>query len=255
HVEGPFLNPEKKGAHNPQHLRLPSVETVTNWSREEGIALVTLAPELPGALAVIEKLIEQGVVVSAGHSVATYIEAQTGFKTGIRYGTHLFNAMPPLGHREPGLSGALLTDSALTVGLIPDGIHVHPSIVKLVWAAKGATRLTLVSDAMAALGMPPGRYQISDQLVTVTKEDSRLSDGTLAGSILSLDQALRNLITFTNSSLREALPTITKTPAALLNLSKRKGQTFPGFSADLLLLDNNLQVVTTVVAGNVVYSQ
>lgn len=252
HVEGPFLNPAKKGAHNPAHLRPPNLEAAANWSPEQGVLLFTLAPELPGALEVVKTLVARGVVVSAGHSLATYAQAQAAFEAGVTYGTHLFNAMPTLNHREPGLPGALLTNPALTVGLIPDGIHVHPAVIKLIWAAKGGARLTLVTDAMAALGMSPGRYQIGDQAVIVTETDARLEDGTLAGSTISLDAALRNLIEFTGCALADALPTVTTTPAALLGLPDR-GQIAPGFMADLVLLSPELRVEKTIVGGQVVY--
>lgn len=255
HLEGPFLNPAKKGAHNPVYLQPPALEAIAGWKPEQGVRLVTLAPELPGALALAQALTEQGVVVSAGHSMATYAEAEAGFKAGIRYGTHLFNAMPALGHREPGLAGALLAHPALVVGLIPDGIHVHPAIVALIWAAAGSQRLNLVSDAMAALGMPPGQYTIGDQVVIVTEIDARLADGTLAGSILPLDAALRNLMAFTGCSLEEALPTLTTTPARLLGLGPQLGQIAPGFMADLVLLNPDLTVAMTLVRGELVYSQ
>ena len=137
HIEGPFLNPAKKGAHNPDYLRLPDWTQCGIGRPDSGVRLVTLAPELPGALEVIEALSGRGVLVSAGHSMATYDEAMAGFDAGIRYGTHLFNAMPSLLHRDPGLPGALLTDERPTVGLIADGIHTHPAIVKLVWQALG----------------------------------------------------------------------------------------------------------------------
>jgi N-acetylglucosamine-6-phosphate deacetylase len=254
HLEGPFLNPAKKGAHNPVHLRPPSLEAIAGWSPERGVRLVTLAPELPGALALVQALAARGVVVSAGHSMATYAEARAGFEAGIRYGTHLFNAMPALGHREPGLAGALLAQPELTVGLIPDGIHVHPAIVALIWVATGSGRLNLVSDAMAALGMPPGDYNIGDQQVIVT-ETARLPDGTLAGSILPPDAALRNLMAFTGCSLETALTTLTTTPARLLGLDHQLGQIASGFTADLVLLNPDLTVAMTIVQGELVYSQ
>lgn len=254
HVEGPFLNPLKKGAHNANHLCLPNLEAVASWSPEQGVSLVTLAPELPGALAVIAALAERGVVVGAGHSMATYAQAQAAIEAGITYGTHLFNTMPPLQHREPGLPGALLTNPALSVGLIPDGVHVHPAVIELIWAIKGGKRLNLVTDAMAALGMPPGCYHLGDQTVIVTENEARLVDGTLAGSIVSMDAALRNLITFTGCSLAEALPTVTTIPASLLGLSDQRGQIAAGLLADVILLTPDLQVVTTIVEGQVVYS-
>jgi N-acetylglucosamine-6-phosphate deacetylase len=253
HVEGPFLNPEKKGAHNPGHLRPPDPAEIDGWSLEQGVRLVTLAPELPGALELVTTLTQRGVVVSAGHSNATYAEAQAGLDAGIRYGTHLFNAMPTLHHREPGLVGALLTDPRPTVGLIADGIHTHPAIVCLAWQVLGSTRLNLVTDAIAALGMPPGRHVLGDFRVTVDESGARLDDGTLAGSVLSLDQALRNLITFSGCSLAEALPTVTTTPAKLLGLADQSGQLTAGFAADLVLLSPELEVVMTVVQGQIAY--
>ena len=214
HVEGPFLNPAKRGAHNPKYLRPPSVEEVAHWSPESGVRLVTLAPELLGAMDVIGALTKRGVVVSAGHSMATYEQARTSVMAGISYATHLFNAMPELHHRKPGLIGALLSDERVTIGLIADGVHVHPSLVKLIWHMTGSNRLNLVTDGMAALGMPPGDYGLGDYKVTVTGEKATLSNGTLAGSILSMDQALRNLLNYTGCSQAEAVRTITTTPAS-----------------------------------------
>ncbi|MCB0198411.1 MAG: amidohydrolase family protein, partial [Anaerolineae bacterium] len=173
-------------------------------------------------------------LVSAGHSLATFDEALAGMRAGVGYGTHLFNAMPSLSHREPGLVGALLNDSHSVVGLIPDGIHVHPAMIKLAWAAKGSAGINLVSDAMAALGMPPGRYQLNDFEVQVSETDARLADGTLAGSILPLDEAVRNLIEYTGCALSEALATVTTTPAALLGLAEQRGRIAPNLLADLV---------------------
>jgi N-acetylglucosamine-6-phosphate deacetylase len=253
HLEGPFLNPDKKGAHNPAYLRLPDPGVITDWSPEQGVRLVTLAPELPGALEIVAALVTRGVVVSAGHSLASYAQARAAFKAGVTYGTHLFNTMPPLRHREPGLIGALLEEPRARVGLIPDGIHVHPAVVSLVWKATGPERLTLVSDAIAAMGMPPGRYQIGNLQVVVDETTSRLVDGTLAGSILTLDAALRNLITFTGCTLEAALATITTTPAALLGLSHRRGRLVPGLAADMALLTLDLRVSKTIIRGRVIY--
>jgi N-acetylglucosamine-6-phosphate deacetylase len=250
HLEGPFLNPAKRGAHNPAHLRLPAVNAIADWSVENGVRLVTLAPELPGALEVIRALRERGVVVSAGHSMATYDQARAGFEAGIAYGTHLFNAMPPLEHRAPSLAGALLTDPRAIVGLIPDGIHLHPAVVKLAWQSKGVAGVSVVTDAMAALGMPPGAYELGDFAVTVDGASARLSDGRLAGSLLSLDQGVRNLIAFTGCEVGDALSTVTTTPAKLLGLTDR-GQVAPGLVADLILLTPDLQVVKTIVDGQI----
>ena len=255
HIEGPFLNPHKKGAHNPDYLQPPDPEMVANWSPENGVRLVTLAPEMPGALDLIHNLVAHGVLVSAGHSVANYEQAQRGFAAGVRYGTHLFNAMPPIGHREPGLIGALFDNELLTVGLIADGIHVHPAVVRLAWGILGGGRLNLVSDAMTALGMPPGSYTVGDFTVFVDDSTARLADGTLAGSILSIDQALRNLIQFTGCTLTEALGTITTTPATLLGVSVQRGHLALGHVADIVVLTPELEVEMTIVGGQISYSK
>jgi N-acetylglucosamine-6-phosphate deacetylase len=254
HVEGPFLSPAKKGAHNPKYLRPPDLGTVADWSPATGIRLVTMAPELPGALEVIAALSARGVLVSTGHSNATWAEAVAGFDAGARYGTHLFNAMSSFGHRDPGLPGALLTDPRPTVGFIADGVHTHRSVIKLAWQMLGARRMNLVTDAMAALGMPPGKHLLADFEVTVDATSARLADGTLAGSILSLDQAVRSLISVTGCTLAEALATVTTTPARAIGVGGERGRIAPGHVADLVLLSADLQVSATIAEGEVVYT-
>lgn len=253
HVEGPFLNPERKGAHRLEYLRSPDRADYASLSPESGVRLVTLAPELAGAAAVITDLIQRGIVVSAGHSLATFEQAQAAFRLGIGYATHLFNAMSPLMQFDPGLPGAILVEPGLRFGLIPDGIHVHPALVDLVWKLTGPGRLTIVSDAMAALGMRPGNYQLGDLDVVVDETSARLPNGVLAGSILSHPQALRNLLTFTNCTLEEALTCLTTTPASVLRLGDTLGQIAPGFRADLVLMTAQFEVVSTWVGGKAVF--
>jgi N-acetylglucosamine-6-phosphate deacetylase len=253
HVEGPFLNPAKKGAHNPKYLRLPDLASVANWSPATGIRLVTMAPELPGALKVISELSSRDVLVSTGHSNATYAEAVAGFDAGARYGTHLFNAMSALGHRDPGLPGALLTDPRPTVGFIADGVHTHRSVIQLAWRLLGPRRMNLVTDAMAALGMPAGRHLLGDFEVVVDATSARLADGTLAGSILSLDQALRNVVEITGCSLTDALTAMTTTPACAIHVDHERGRILTGYIADLVLLSPDLRIKTTIAEGQIVY--
>ncbi len=252
HLEGPFLNPQKKGAHNPRYIQHPAAEKIPNWSRKNGVWLVTLAPEMEGAPAVIETLTKQGVVVSAGHTQAAYEQAQAAFAQGIACGTHLYNAMPPLYHRDPGLPGALLTTPGVYFGLIADGIHCHKSMLQLAWNAKSRDGLILTTDAMAAMGMPPGKYLLGDFETIVDEVSARLPDGTLAGSILTTDAALQNMMTWLGLSIDEAIPSLTSTPARMLGLP-RKGILAPGADADLLLLSPQGRLVKTFVGGELLF--
>jgi N-acetylglucosamine-6-phosphate deacetylase len=236
HLEGPFLNPGKKGAHNPAYLRRPAAADLNGWSPAEGVRLVTLAPELPWARQAIAELARRGV-----------------FDAGARYATHLFNAMPTLHHREPGLVAAALADPRVTVGLVADGLHVHPALVGLLWRWLGPQRLNLVTDAMAALGMGPGDYVLGDYAVRVEDDAARLADGTLAGCVLSLDAMLRAFLSYSGATAAEALPTVTTTPARLLGLGDWLGRVAPGCAADLVLLSPDLRVVETFVDGESVY--
>jgi N-acetylglucosamine-6-phosphate deacetylase len=254
HFEGPFLNVARRGAHEASQLRAPDGGLTAQWSPQDGVRVVTLAPELPGALDVARELVRRGVVVSAGHSLATAEEARRGFDAGIRYATHLFNAMPPLDHRAPGLAGAALADPRVTVGLIVDGHHVDPLVVSLAWRLLGASRLNVVSDGIAALGMEPGAYRLGDATMLVDDDRAgRLPDGRLAGGATGLDEAVRNLVTFTGATSADALATVTSTPASLLGLEDR-GRIAVGMRADIVLLTPGLRVVATIVGGDLVHA-
>lgn len=219
HVEGPFIAPSRAGAHDPASLRAPDARIVTDWAPGSGIRMVTLAPELPAALEVAAALVSHGVVVSAGHSAATYEQAAAGFDAGIRSVTHLFNAMAPLDHREPGLAGAALADERVTICLIPDGLHVHPAMVGIVRRTVGADRLAVVSDTIAALGMAPGQYRLANRDVAYDGASARLAGGGLAGSVIALDAAVRNLAAFAGVALADAALAATAVPARLLGLA------------------------------------
>jgi len=251
HFEGPFISPQASGAHEKSLLRLPTDadDDVRSWSREAGVMLVTLAPELAGALDLTHELVSRGVVVSSGHTAATFDQGQAGIEAGARYATHLFNAMPSLGHREPGLIGAVIADPRVTLGLIPDGIHVHPSVVGLVAAGIGLSRLSIVTDATAGLGMPPGRYSLGGRDVEVDSTSVRIVDeGTRAGSALTADQAIRSLVAVTGWAPSEAARTMTSVPAELLGLEDR-GEIRVGARADFTLLTRDLQVAATYIGG------
>lgn len=251
HLEGPFLSPEKRGAHPEGLLRSPTLAAIEGWRRDRGVALVTLAPDVPGALEVIEALVARGVVVSLGHTPATASRASAAVDAGASWVTHLFNAMAPMHHREPGLVGVALADERVRVGLIPDGIHVHPLVVAMAQRALGP-RLTIVTDAVAALGMPPGRQTLGRSEVTVDDDGVRLADGTLAGSNLAMDQGVRNLAAFSACPPEAALHAASTAPAAVL-ADPVRGTLAPGARADLVLLDGDLHLVATIVAGVVVH--
>jgi N-acetylglucosamine-6-phosphate deacetylase len=240
HLEGPFLAPSARGAHRREHLRAPSAAEAAAWSPEAGVALVTLAPELPGALELVAELAGRGVIVSLGHTTATLAEARGGVAAGATWVTHLFNAMAPLHHREPGLVGLALGDERLRVGLIADGVHVAPEVVALAQRLLGP-RLTLVTDAVAAMGEPG-----------TDGERIRTADGALAGSALSLDQAVRNLVAFSGCSSAEALAAASVAPAAVLGDAGR-GTLEPGARADVVLLTPDLEVVATWVGGELAH--
>jgi N-acetylglucosamine-6-phosphate deacetylase len=253
HVEGPFIAADRIGAHDPAHRRDPDPAFVEGWSPATGVRLVTLAPELPGALELIAVLVARGIVVSIGHTAATAAEARAGFDAGARFVTHLFNAMPGLDHREPGPVGAALADSRVTVGLIPDGLHVDPLVVDVAWRRAGPGRLAVVTDAIAALGMSPGSYPLGTMDVVVDATSARLADGRLAGSVISLDAAIRNLRAYTGASVADAVGAGTSTPARLLGLAGERGVLREGAAGDVVLLTPELEVVATVIRGRVVH--
>jgi N-acetylglucosamine-6-phosphate deacetylase len=241
HFEGPMLNQRRAGAHPASRLCEPSLSLVERWSRHDGVILVTLAPELTGALEVVRALVARGVVVAAGHTDAATDEVLAGLDAGVTHFTHLFNAMRPLHHRDPGPVGVALTAPGVTAGLIADGVHLHPRTAILAWAAMGR-RLNLVSDAVAALGQPGGAGPAG-----VTNER-----GQLAGADVALDQGVRNLVAWTGCSTGDAVATVTSTPADLLGRTD-KGRLVEGAHGDLVLLTPDLDVVATVIAGVVAH--
>jgi N-acetylglucosamine-6-phosphate deacetylase len=249
HVEGPFLNPVYRGAHDQRNLEPPTPDRVDRVL-EQPPRMFTLAPELEGGLEAVRRLAGAGVLVSAGHSGATYDEGQAAFEAGVRFATHLFNAMPPLHHRAPGLVGAVLDDPRVTAGIIADGVHVHPSVVALAGCAKGARGLALTTDQVAAAGAPPGRYRFAGRDVTREGDTVRLDDGTLAGSAGTMDLLLRRAVG--RFGLHRALAMASGTPARVLGLPNR-GRVAVGCDADLVVLGPDLRVRRTIVAGRTVY--
>jgi N-acetylglucosamine-6-phosphate deacetylase len=211
--------------------------------------IITLAPEVEGALPLLKYARRRGLRVSIGHSDATLEEAERAVDAGATHATHVFNAMRPFSHRDPGIIGAVLTDDRVLAELICDGIHVHPRAVQLLARAKGLDRLLLISDGGPGTGMPDGNYRICEFDVAIVDGVCRDQQGNLAGSTVTLDAELRNLMKYTGHSYAEVLPCATSNPARLLDLEKRKGVIAPGADADLVALDAEYRVVQTYVAG------
>lgn len=236
HLEGPLLSPARRGAHPARHLELPSTCDTGGWTRAAGVAMVTIAPELDGALELIARMAADGVVVAVGHTDASADQVAAARSAGATHVTHLYNAMRPFGHRDPGPIGAVLADDALTAGLIVDGLHVDPVAVRAAWRALGPDRLVLVTDAVAARGD------------TEHPDGVRTADGVLAGSTVTLDAALRNLLRWTDASVVDAVRTVTHTPATVLG-DERRGVIEVGRRADLTVLDDRLRVAEVVIGG------
>lgn len=253
HLEGPFLSPKRKGAHQLRYIEAASDDLFDSWLDEPSIRLVTLAPERVGGLQRIRTLVERGIITSVGHTDATYDELIAGLDAGATKSTHLFNAMSVMHHRQPGAMIATLVDDRVTAGLIPDGVHSHPATVRLALKAKGIDRIVIVSDMMSACGFGPGTYGIGGQAVTVDESSARLADGTLAGSILTMDQAMRNLVDWTEVTIAEALHMATAVPANVLGDPSR-GRLVAGARADLSLWDADFDVAGTFVQGREVYT-
>lgn len=258
HVEGPFINPKMKGAQDERYVRPGTVAEVERWlaeGRPEDRWHVTLAPEIEGHLEVIRHLAGRGVVVSAGHTDCTYAQLQAAAGAGLRHVTHLYNAMRGLHHREPGTVGGALTLPGVTVEVIADGVHSHPATLTLAVRTRGPQELLLITDAMRATGMPDGTYMLGDLPARVENGRAMLANGTLAGSVLTMDAAVRNMVRFAGVSLPEAVAMASCNPARLHGLGARKGTLAAGMDADLVLLDQDLHVLTTIVGGQIQYDR
>ncbi len=264
HLEGPFLSRERPGAMDPSLFLDPDAEVLQRLLEAGGgrVRLMTLAPELPGALELIGELGRAGVVASIGHTDATFAQAQAGVQAGAEAATHVFNAMRPLHHREPGVLGAVLDLPEVSCELICDGVHVDPVAMRLVYRAKGPTGVRLVTDAMSAAGMPDGDYRLGDREVTVREGRATLADaasatgggtvtgeGSIAGSTLTMEAAVQNAVRLLGVSVEDAVSMASTNSARLLGLSDRKGAIAVGMDADLVVLDDGLRVRGTLVGG------
>ncbi|MCJ7840618.1 N-acetylglucosamine-6-phosphate deacetylase [Lederbergia sp. NSJ-179] len=247
HLEGPFINEKKKGAQDPQYMGPANIDTFLKWHEASGnqIKLVTYAPELEGARKFEQVMIDRGIVPSVGHSDAVRKEL---LESAASHATHLYNGMRGLHHREAGVAGHALITEGLQVEIIADGIHIHPDMIKLAYLVKGAEGISLITDAMMAKGMENGEYELGGQKVIVVDGEARLENGSLAGSVLTLDQAFRNIMEFTGCSITEAVQMTSSNQAREFKLTQ-KGYLKPGKDADFVIMSPQLEVENTYRLG------
>jgi N-acetylglucosamine-6-phosphate deacetylase len=255
HLEGPFLNPTKRGSHHREYLLPPDPAALRHlFTAGAGtVRVVTLAPELPGGMELLRGVVAHGAIAAVGHTEASHEQARTAFAAGARLATHLFNAMAPFHHRHPGPAGAALADDTVTCELINDGVHVHEDVVRFAVAAAGPDRVALVTDATPAAGMSSGEYRLGPVPVFAQGSTVRLADGTLAGSTLTMDKAVRHAVRCVGLSPVDTAIAAATTPARLLGMGDRTGSLHPGLDADLVVLDDALRVRAVLVAGAVVH--
>jgi N-acetylglucosamine-6-phosphate deacetylase len=257
HLEGPFISAEKRGMIQPDCLGAPGLAMLKDIYDRVGddLAMMTIAPELPGNLDIIGDLVDNGVVASLGHTHGTYEETVAGFDAGISHVTHLFNAMPGLHHRLPGPLAAIFERPDVTAQVIVDGAHIHPSIIRLALSCLGPKRFVTITDGIQAMGLPDGSYVYNGVDYEAREGTARYHDGTLIGTALGLNQMAGRLMEFTGCSLPVAIGTVCGNPARVLGLADRKGAVRAGFDADLVLLEEDLSVFATIVGGEVVYER
>ncbi len=252
HAEGPFINPSKKGAQAVEYIRPADAPFLIENS--DVIRIVTIAPEMPGALDCIREVTEKtNILVSMGHTAANYETAKAGIEAGVRHATHLFNAMTPLNHRDPGVVGASLADDRVSTELIADTFHISPDLFGLVAKVKG-DNLILITDCTRAGGLADGEYTLGGQPIFVKGIECRLADGTIAGSVLKLNNAVRNMREHTNLPLEQIVRMASINAAKCIGLDKTKGSLEAGKDADIILADENFAVSETIIAGETVWA-
>ncbi|OGO32846.1 MAG: N-acetylglucosamine-6-phosphate deacetylase [Chloroflexi bacterium RBG_16_54_18] len=253
HIEGPYLDVKYRGAQPERFLRDPDQEEYESWFESGIVRLVTVAPELSGAIEMIDRGRKKGVEFAVGHSAASYQQVITAADHGLRHATHTFNGMPGLHHRVPGPVGAVLSDGRIFAQLIADGAHLHSAVVRLAVATKGIHRSVLITDAVRAAGLPDGEFDLAGDKIIVQGGVSRTLASGLAGGTATLEACLRNAMQFAGLTFPEALTMATATPAASLGLDGIKGVLAPGADADVILLDQDLRVRKTILAGQLIF--
>lgn len=250
HMEGPYLSEKRRGVHPPEYLVEPALDAYRQFAQAARgrLAIMTIAPELANADEVIEEMVRTGVQPSMGHTDATFDIADRAARLGVRQATHMFNAMRPFGHRDPGVIGKVLDDPAIAAELIADGIHVDPQTIRVLYRCKGKDGIVLISDGISATGMPDGNYRVGILNVEV-KDGACRYEGRLAGSVLTLDQAIRNMHRLAGVPLEEAIQMATLNTARLMGLENRKGSIRKGADADLVIWDGDLRIKQVYARG------
>jgi len=254
HLEGPFISLNKKGMIQPDCICEPSLQVLDDIQTisKGALKMMTIAPELKGSLEIIKKIRGRGIIASFAHSSAAYEETLEGIKAGITHVTHLYNAMMPIHHRAPGPLPAIFENKKLTAQIITDGVHVHPRVLNFAWDILGARRCISITDGMQAIGLPEGKYVYNGIEYESKNGAARYHDGTLIGTALGQNQLLARLMKFTGCTLEQAIKTATENPAKLLGIYNRKGSITPGKDADIVILNKDLSVFSTIVSGAVV---
>lgn len=257
HLEGPFIAGNKKGMIQPGCICEPSMEVLDKILDITGgkLAMMTIAPELEGGLEIIRRLVDSNIVASFAHSEADYEQTVAGIAAGISHATHLFNAMSGVHHRSPGPLVAIFENENVTAQLIADGVHIHPSVLKVAFEILGPERVVLITDGMQAMGLTDGKYIYNGVEYESKNGAARYKDGTLIGTALGLSELVKRLISFTDCGLDVAVKTVTENPAKVLGLADRKGSIAVGKDADLVLLDEDLSVGATIVGGKIVFGK
>jgi len=257
HMEGPYLNKGLKGAMNESYLWEPTVASFdAMWEASKGLMkIMTIAPELPGSIGVMRAAAKRGVVLSIGHSMATYDEIELAIDNGAAHVTHIFNAMKPFHHRDGGVILGALLRNELKIELIADKLHVHPAVMELLLKLKGASGIILITDSIRAGGMHEGEYEFADQKIFMKDQKAFLPDDTLAGSTLTLNKAIKNLVETANAKLTDAVRMASVNGAKVLNIENRKGILAVGKDADMVVMNDLYEVVMTVLGGKIVYQK
>lgn len=253
HLEGPYLNQARCGAQDTNQIRRVNKAEALEFLDSGVVRLIALAPEYPENMWLVDECARRGIQVAAGHTAATFAEMETAVEHGVRQVTHCFNAMTGLSHREPGTVGAALSLPEIACELIADNIHIHPAVQKILVAAKGPAGVILITDAVRGAGLSDGEYSLGDRKMTIRAGAARLEDGTLAGSVLTMNLALRNVIQATGLPLESAWPMSSLNAARAIGLAASKGSLEAGKDADLVLIDGDFNVLLTVVAGEIVW--